>query len=225
MVAVRAALAKVDFLGAFLLLISTLLLVAAFEEAGSHYSWRSAFVIVSLLISATAWTLFMLWERSITKPSKSREPLFPWRFMQSRVWIGMMLNALFLGGPWFVAIFQIPQRLQLVNRLSPLDAGFRFIPFTLAAPLGSIVAPTIAKAGKVAPIFLVLVASTIQVIGFALLSTLPASSSVSATQHGYEILAGFGCGVNITLLILMTPFSVEGRDKGKMTILFTGNRW
>ncbi|KAI4089058.1 MAG: hypothetical protein LQ344_005629 [Seirophora lacunosa] len=122
-------------------------------------------------------------------------------------------NAVFLGGPWFVAIFQLPQRLQLVNNLNPLEAGLRFIPFTIAAPVGSIIAPTIAKTAKVPPIYLVVFASVVQVVGFALLSTLPTSDAIARAQYGYEFLAGFGCGINITLLILMTPWSVEERDK------------
>lgn len=204
---------RVDFLGALMLLIATLFLVAALEEAGNRYPWRSAFVIVLLTVSGIAWIAFLLWERRVTLHSGTQEPVFPWRFIQSRIWLGMLLNAIFLGAPWFVTIFQLPQRLQVVNGTSPLAAGIRFIPFTLAAPLGSVAAPTIAKVGKVPPIYLVVFASVIQVIGFALLSTLPTSQSIAPAQYGYEILAGFGCGINITLLILMTPFSVEERDK------------
>ncbi|KAF3001622.1 hypothetical protein E8E14_007659 [Neopestalotiopsis sp. 37M] len=136
-----------------------------------------------------------------------------WVFLLNRVWVGMMLNALFLGAPWFCAMFQHPQRLQIVNNLSPLQAGVRFIPFTLAAPFGSVFAPTVAKVGKVPPIYLVIFAAVLQVIGFALLSTLPSSETVMAAQYGYQIIAGFGCGINITLLILMTPFCVQERDK------------
>ena len=78
--------------------------------------------------------------------------------------------------------------------------------------MGSVVVPSIAKAGKVPPTYLVMMASVIQMVGFALLSTLPGAVSSMAAQYGYENLAGFGCGINITLLILMTPFSIEGRD-------------
>lgn len=214
---------RVDFLGALMLLIATLFLVAALEEAGNRYPWRSAFVIVLLTVSGIAWIAFLLWERRVTLHSGTQEPVFPWRFIQSRIWLGMLLNAIFLGAPWFVTIFQLPQRLQVVNGTSPLAAGIRFIPFTLAAPLGSVAAPTIAKVGKVPPIYLVVFASVIQVIGFALLSTLPTSQSIAPAQYGYEILAGFGCGINITLLILMTPFSVEERDKGTLFYIALGD--
>lgn len=208
----KATLQRVDFLGAFMLLIATLFFVAALEEAGNDYPWRSTFVITLLTISGIFWIAFLFWERRVTLKNKLQEPVFPWRFVQSRIWIGMLLNALFLGGPWIVAVFQLPQRLQLINKISPLGAGIRFIPFTLAAPVGSVIASIIAKAGKVPPLYLLMFAAAVQIVGFALLATLPVSQSIAVAQYGYEFIAGFGCGISIALLPLMTPFSVEARD-------------
>lgn len=123
-------------------------------------------------------------------------------------------NALFLGGPWFVTIFQLPQRFQVVDGISALDAGFKLIPFTVLAPVGSVISAVLAGKVKVPPIYLVLIASCIQVIGFALLSTLPIAAAASSAQYGYQVIAGFGVGINISTLILMTPYSVaDPRDK------------
>lgn len=83
--------AKVDFLGSILLLIATVFLVAALEEAGTRFPWRSPFVITLLTVSGVLWVVFLAWERKVTRASRLREPVFPWRFIQSRVWIGMML--------------------------------------------------------------------------------------------------------------------------------------
>lgn len=124
-------------------------------------------------------------------------------------------NSFLLGAPFTVAVFQIPQRSQIVNGASPLGAGIRLLPFAFASPVGSIVSAMIAGKLKVPPIYLVLIASTLQVIGFTLLSTLPTSGGfLSHAQYGYEVIAGFGVGVNISTLMLMTPFSVEKRDQG-----------
>ncbi|KAK9413398.1 putative Major facilitator superfamily (MFS) profile domain-containing protein [Seiridium unicorne] len=210
----RQYIQRLDYLGTILLLVATVFLVAALEEADLAYSWSSPFVISLLIISGLAWIAFLLWERHITLEAKVREPMFPWRFLCSRVWVGMLLNAFFLGSAWFCTIFQLPQRMQIVNGISPVQAGLQFIPFTLAAPLGSVIAPTIAKMTKIPPIYLVLFAALCQVIGLALISTLPNSRAIIKAQYGYEIIAGFGCGINITLLVLMTPFCVQERDKG-----------
>jgi len=89
------------------------------------------------------------------------------------------------------------------------------MPFTFAAPIGSMVASTVASKLKVPPIYLVLCSSTLQVIGFALLATLTESSTIPARMYGFQVIAGFGCGINISTLVLMVPFCVEFRDKGK----------
>ncbi len=84
---------KVDFPGSFVLLAATIFLVAALEEAGTRFAWRSPFVIVLLTASGLLWIIFLAWERHVTvaESSTKREPVFPFRFVQSRVWIGMML--------------------------------------------------------------------------------------------------------------------------------------
>ncbi|GAB1210878.1 hypothetical protein APSETT445_009678 [Aspergillus pseudonomiae] len=206
---------KVDMLGSSLLLIATVCLVAALEEANQAYEWKSPFTIVMLVISGVTWVLFLAWERRVTLTSTQVEPVFPWRFVHNRVWVGMLVNSIFLGGAWIVTIFQLPQRFQVVNELSPLQAGIRFIPFTVTAPVGSALSSVVGKAFKIPLVYLVLLASIIQVVGFALLSTLPVSLTINAAQYGYQIIAGFGCGISLSLLILMTPFTVEEQDKGK----------
>lgn len=123
-------------------------------------------------------------------------------------------NAFFLGPPFTVSIFQIAQRAQVVNGTSALGGGIRLLPFSFASPVGSVVSAVIAGKAKIPPIYLVLFASCLQVVGFALLSTIPTGTGLFRAQYGYEVIAGFGVGINISTLILMTPFSVEKRDQG-----------
>lgn len=85
-----AALKRVDFLGAALLLLFTVLLLVPLEEAGVRFPWRSAFVISLLVISGILGILFFIWERKVTLKDDFREPVFPWRFVR-RIWIGMLL--------------------------------------------------------------------------------------------------------------------------------------
>ena len=85
------SLRRVDFIGAILLLSATVLLVCALEEAGIAYQWSSALVITFLVIAGLLWILFPFWERYVTNSATKQEPVFPWRFMKSRVIIGMLL--------------------------------------------------------------------------------------------------------------------------------------
>jgi hypothetical protein len=118
-----------------------------------------------------------------------------------------------LGGPVVASIFQLPQRYQLVYGLSGLDAGVRLIPFTLASPVGTAIAASITMRFKVPPVYTILLGSCLQVIGFALLGTLPLSLDIPHQMYGYEIIAGFGVGMNFAFLFLIIPQTAEPRDQ------------
>ena len=83
--------ARVDFIGAGLLLLASLSLTAGFEEADAKFPWRSSYVISLQGVSGFLWIALLLWERRITTQNKTVEPVLPWRFMQNRVMIGLLL--------------------------------------------------------------------------------------------------------------------------------------
>jgi Na+/melibiose symporter-like transporter len=112
-------------------------------------------------------------------------------------------------------MFELPQRFETVNELSPFHAAIRFIPFTVASPVGSVLSPTIGKKFKIPLVYLLVVGSVIQIIAYVLLGTVPAQKGISNRQYGYEVFAGFGVGISTPLLTLMTPFATEKRDNGK----------
>ncbi|KAI0010006.1 major facilitator superfamily MFS-1 [Xylariaceae sp. FL0662B] len=208
----KSTLAKVDIPGTFLLLFAVLSLTAGFEEADSEFPWKSAYVITLLVVSACFWAVLLLWERFVTLCRSVREPVLPWRFFTNRVMIGVLLGLLFLGGPMIVSMFQLPERFQLVYALSGLDAGVRLIPFSLAVPFGTGLASGIASRFKIPAIFILLAGSCVQVIGFALLGTLSVTLEIPARIYGFEIIAGFGCGMNFTPSFLVIPRAVESHD-------------
>jgi hypothetical protein len=111
-----------------------------------------------------------------------------------------------------VAIFQLPQRFQIIHKSSGTMAGIQAMPFTFAAPLGSAVALILVKKGPA--VYIVILSGILQTVGFALLATVPVSTSIPARVYGFQIVAGFGCGINISTLLLLVPFLVEYQDKG-----------
>ncbi|KAF2653158.1 MFS general substrate transporter, partial [Lophiostoma macrostomum CBS 122681] len=205
--------AKVDTIGATLLLLATLSMTAGFEEADSRFPWKSAFVITLLSVSGVLWITLLLWERRVTNDSAVIEPVLPWRFMKNRAMLSLLLNAVFLGGPWFVSVFQLPQKFQVVHGSSGLRAGIQTMPFTFAAPLGSAFSSIAAGKLRVPVVFVSLFAGCLQIIGYALLASLPPSTAIDPRVYGYQFIAGFGCGINISTLMLILPFVVEPRDK------------
>jgi hypothetical protein len=87
----KATFKRVDFLGFAMLLIATLALTSAFEEADSRFAWNSAFCIALIAVSGVLWIVFVIWERRVTLKSQIMEPVLPWRFFQDRQMIGLML--------------------------------------------------------------------------------------------------------------------------------------
>ena len=118
-----------------------------------------------------------------------------------------------VGAPFTVAVIQIPLRFQTLYRISALGAGIRLLPFAVLTPIGSGVSAAIAGRAKIPPIYLMMVGAVIQMIGFALLSTGSTGPSPGTAQYGYQAVSGFGVGMNLSNLIVMTPFAVEKRDK------------
>ncbi|KAJ5578744.1 MFS general substrate transporter [Penicillium hispanicum] len=207
----QKAFRRIDILGSFLLVAATVLLVTGLDEADEQFAWRSGFTIAVLTISGVLWILFVVWERWVTLNTGTREPVFPWRFFQNRVWMAMLLSV--QSSPILTFLFPGPfVRFEIVNQLSSFDAAVRLIPFTIASPVASILAPTIGKAFRIPLIYLLMVGSAIQIVAFVLLGTVPEQQSIPARQYGYQVLAGFGCGINTPLLTLMTPFATEKRD-------------
>lgn len=98
-------------------------------------------------------------------------------------------------------------------RISALGAGIRLLPFAVLSPIGTGVSAAIAGKAKIPPVYLLPAGAIIQIIGFTLLSTESTGTSPGKAQYGYQAIAGFGVGMNLGTLILMTPFAVEKRDK------------
>lgn len=103
-----------------------------------------------------------------------------------------------------------------MNGLSGLDAGIRLIPFTLASPLGTGFAAKVSGQFKIPPIWIILTGAILQVIGFALLGTLPITTELLPRTYGFEIISGFGCGMNLALLFVIVPQVAEKRDRGRL---------
>lgn len=84
-------------------------------------------------------------------------------------------------------------------------------------PVGTIIAAIFTSKLKVAVIWVILFGSCLQVTGFALLGTLPITTSIPPRIYGFQVLAGIGGGMSYALLYLLIPHVVEQRsDHGKL---------
>jgi len=203
---------KIDVIGAVLLLGASFLLVTALLEASTSFTWSSAVVIALLVLSVVSWVLFALWEKHLSKQGKEQEEMFPWRFVKNRAWMAMLLVSFLVGIPNSAILISIPQRYQVVDSSSPLQAGIRLLPYTIANPIGLLVGNTIGGATKIAPIYLLFGSSLIQLLGIALLDMIPVKGGMLASMYVFEILIALGVGVTASVTMLATPHCVESKD-------------
>lgn len=90
----------------------------------------------------------------------------------------------------------------------------RLIPFNLLAAFGSVAVNVVAVKARIAPIFLVLAGSCLEVVGVTLLSHLPEDGTFTSAIYGYQVIAGFGIGCMFGILAVLPPHLVENRDLG-----------
>ncbi|KAI0188247.1 putative multidrug resistance protein fnx1, partial [Astrocystis sublimbata] len=207
----RSTIQRIDTPGTILILLATLTLVAALQEAGQQFPWKSAYVITLLVISGFLWAGLAIWERHVTFSNSIREPILPWRFLLSREIVAVLLNFALVGGPTLIGTLILPQQYQLVYGTSGLEAGVRIIPFTALIAIGAMFS-SVAGKHRVSPVYLLLFGSSLQILGFALLGKLPDTLEIPARIYGFQVLAGFGCGMNFSVLLVLMPIVTEKRD-------------
>ena len=114
-----------------------------------------------------------------------------------------------------VITVDLPQIFQTAQQLSPLQAGIRLLPFCVGVPFGSFTGNLIAALTRARPIFILLAGAMLQVIGLALLTTVPIAGTVPASINGFLVIIALGAGLTFSILVTTTPHAVEERDLGR----------
>jgi hypothetical protein len=74
------------------LMLGTLVLLATgLQQASLDYAWSSNKVLPLLVASAPFAIAFFTWQWYATQRRTNPEPVFPWRFCQSRIQLGMIM--------------------------------------------------------------------------------------------------------------------------------------
>ncbi|KAH8797018.1 major facilitator superfamily domain-containing protein [Hyaloscypha sp. PMI_1271] len=206
------SLQRLDIFGAALLLAASFLLVTPLLQVSAALNWHSPTTIALLALSVAFWIAFLGWEWYLSRSNWVQEPIFPWRFVHNRVWMGVLLSSFLVGIPMTVLVIQLPQRFEAVDGDSPLEAGVHLLAFSLAVPIGSLCSNLLAASTKQPAIIPISVASAVEIIGSALMTTIPNSGDIPKLFYLYEGITGFSVGFIFSLLLLVTPNSVEERD-------------
>jgi EmrB/QacA subfamily drug resistance transporter len=93
---------------------------------GNGQGWTSAEIVTALAGGAAVLVAFVAWE------IRAKEPMLPMRFFRNRTFAAINVASLLMFFGMFGSIFLLTQFLQTVQGLSPLAAGMRILPWTLA---------------------------------------------------------------------------------------------
>ena len=201
----RGGAVRLDPLGLVLSATGMLLLVWGVVD-GPDRGWSSARVLSMLIAGAVLITAFVAWQR------RAASPMMPLSLFRSRGFSLVNLVTLTFSAGAFGAVFLLAQFFQVVQGLSPLDAGIRTLPWTMApmvvAPLAGIFADRIGLrnlivAGQVS------LAAGVFWIAAATTTTVGYGDLVVAFA-----LAGIGMGLTFAPISTMALASVDPARRG-----------
>lgn len=195
---------RLDFLGSFLLIAASVLVVFAFQQAGlTLNSWTEAIFLAPLLIGLLCWIILFIWEFFASTHSIST--ILPPRLLKRRIYTSAVIVTTLTGFANFIAIYSLPLHFQIVNGTSSLTAGVALLPMLASAAVGSILGGLTASHSFPA----LAIASALMALGSGLLSTLSLHHGVQAKTYGFEVLLGLGLGLSISSSTLLAATKCE----------------
>ena len=139
------------------------------------------------------------------------QPMLPLHLFRSRAFTGAQITAFALSGSMFALFLYITLYMQEIEHLSPLQAGLRYLPFTVGSFFVS--GATASLEGKVAPRVMLAGGLSITAIGLILMSGAKANDSWTVLLPGF-ILGGLGVGLVNPVLANVALSTVPERMSG-----------
>lgn len=217
----RVPFRDLDYIGTVLMLGSTVLLVFIVNQAAiKEFTWNSAPTISVLTVSGLCWIAMVIWQRTISRNRKLRriKPQFPWQVLTDRVMMCTFSASILAGFVLFLTIVHVPMRAQITNLYDAVRSGVLLLPLMASMAVGSMVGG--ALSAKENNTFWTLNGGNIlTLVGSGLLCTLRETLSPEPKQWGFEVILGFGLGLNMASATFITSLQVEFEYHGKTVCL------
>ncbi|KAM4057772.1 major facilitator superfamily protein [Hirsutella rhossiliensis] len=125
----KSYLARVDFLGVFLILSFLVLLVLGLNSGSVRVPWIRPLPCVSL--SAAMFIAFIFWE------NKASQPIIPVKLLLDRTVLAACLTSLLSSMLAMTSIFYVPLYLQVLGN-TPSKAGLKIFPSSVGISIGAL---------------------------------------------------------------------------------------
>jgi len=196
---------RIDWAGLFTFSSALFLLVLGLVR-GNDEGWGSA-LIVSLLAGAG-----VLLAAFVAIEQRVREPMLPLSLFRRRAFTGVQLAAFAVSGSMFALFLYLTLYLQSFLGYSPIEAGLRYLPITIAS---FVVAPMAGLAlARIQARVLMSAGLALTGAGLLLMGGLGADSEWTALLAGF-ILSGVGVGL-LNPVIADVALSVVPKERSGM---------
>ena len=196
---------RVDWLGVASFSAALFCLVLALVR-GNHEGWGSA-LIVSLFAGATVLLVaFIVIERRVA------EPMLPLGLFGRRAFTGVQLAAFAISGSMFALFLYLTLYLQNYLGYSPLQAGIRYLPITVASFIVAPIAGVLLSRVQARVLLCVGLAGV--GLGLLLMADIHASSHWTTLLAGF-LIAGAGIGL-VNPVIADVAVSVVAKERSGM---------
>ncbi|KAJ3930168.1 MAG: major facilitator superfamily-domain-containing protein, partial [Lentinula lateritia] len=196
---------RMDILGSILLIASVICMLLALHWGGTSYSWKSP-IVICLVISAAV----LVCGFGIAQYMHPQKAIIPFRVISKRPVCASALYVFFLTIGRFTHIYYLPFYFQVCKGVSPIGSGLRFLPYSVAATLSTIVlGATIRSIGLYA--LVQLIGAMLFTVGSVFIAFLQLNTS-TARWIGYQILAGAGAGAGVQTPYIVAQLAVSSAD-------------
>lgn len=207
---IAAGLKVIDWTGSLLIVGGALMVLLALEFGDVVYSWSSATVICLLVFGTAVMALFVVNEWKIAK-----NPIIPvWLFTSPTKiapYVVFACNSyVFIGQAYYLPLYA-----QSVLTASALTSGLYLLPLIVSCSLAAAAAGILMQqTGKYLSVMYV--AQGFLVLGSGLLISLEFEASITKVVI-FQILVGFGVGMNIEAPILAAQAATSVLDTAAVT--------
>ncbi|OJJ43101.1 hypothetical protein ASPZODRAFT_74978 [Penicilliopsis zonata CBS 506.65] len=179
---------RIDFLGGFLSISGMILFMAGMQWGGYQYSWKTAHVLVPLILGFVLLVAFGFWEVYGTK-----YPIFPSRLKQEARTLGMTLIITFISGANFFSVIMFwPTESFNVYGHAPAAVGLRSLPIGFGILIGACIVLCLLSLLRGRNKELLIISSVLMTAGCGAMSI--ARTDNLHQLWGILIVAGLGIG-------------------------------
>ena len=212
----REQVQKFDLHGTALFLPAIICLLLALQWGGSKYEWKSARIIVLLVV----FVLLIIGFVAVQWWKQEDATVPPRVFLNRNVWGSAWFGAM-LGAAFFVMVYYLPIWFQAVKGVTATKSGIMNLPVILGLVIISMIAGILVTVlGYYTPFMLL--SAVLMAIGAGLLTMFETDTN-SPRWIGYQFIfgAGVGFGMQQTLVAVQTVLPADDVPIGTAIMMFS----